>query len=158
MKLGLCLPQLGPTAEGEKVAGVARRAEEVGDELLWVGDRLLTPDAPRDSTRPAGTAENQRLEIALHMRLAAAQPEAFLHDRTHVDGNRAPVNAGNRDHAARPHRPDGLVEDIGALGRLDFLLHRADESALSVAGIASMPTQSITTSATSPLLISLIRS
>jgi probable F420-dependent oxidoreductase len=58
MKLGLCLPQLGPTAEGEKVAGVARRAEEVGYESLWVGDRLLTPDAPQDFYPAGGTAES----------------------------------------------------------------------------------------------------
>jgi alkanesulfonate monooxygenase SsuD/methylene tetrahydromethanopterin reductase-like flavin-dependent oxidoreductase (luciferase family) len=35
MQLGLCLPQLGPTAEGAKVADVAWRAEEVGYDSLW---------------------------------------------------------------------------------------------------------------------------
>src|SRR5580704_8991377 len=74
----------------------------------------------------------QRFEIAFYMGLAAAQPEALLHDRAHVDGNRAPVDAGNRDHTARPHRPDRLVENIGALGRHNFLLHGADETALSM--------------------------
>lgn len=34
MQLGLCLPLLGPTAEGARVAAVARRAEEVGYESL----------------------------------------------------------------------------------------------------------------------------
>ena len=63
----------------------------------------------------------QRLEITLHVRLAAAQPQALLHDRAHVDGNRAPVDAGNRDHTARPHRHDGLVENIGALGQVSDL-------------------------------------
>ncbi|MGH2940613.1 MAG: hypothetical protein ACRDPE_21110 [Solirubrobacterales bacterium] len=48
MNLGLCLPQLGPTAERAKVAEVARRAEEVGYDSLWVGDRLLTPESPQD--------------------------------------------------------------------------------------------------------------
>src|SRR3984957_11074364 len=76
----------------------------------------------------------QRLEITLHVRLAAAQHQALLHDRAHVDGDRAPIDAGNRDHTAWPHRSDGLVEDIGPLGRHDFLLHRADETALSVSG------------------------
>ncbi len=42
MQIGLCLPQLGPTAEGPKVPEVARGAEEVGYDSLWVGDRLLT--------------------------------------------------------------------------------------------------------------------
>lgn len=58
MQLGICLPQLGPTAEGAKVAGVARRAEEVGYDSLWVGDRLLTPEAPKDFYPVGGTAES----------------------------------------------------------------------------------------------------
>ena len=57
MQLGLCLPQLGPTAEGAKVADVARRAEEVGYDSLWVGDRLLTPEAPQDLYPVGGTPE-----------------------------------------------------------------------------------------------------
>jgi probable F420-dependent oxidoreductase len=57
MQLGLCLPQLGPTAEGSKVAAVARRAEEVGYDSLWVGDRLLTPKSPQDLYPVGGTPE-----------------------------------------------------------------------------------------------------
>src|ERR1700722_4737031 len=76
----------------------------------------------------------ERLEITLHMCLAAAQPEVLLHYRTHVDGNRPTVDARHRNHAARPYRSDGLVEHIGALGRHDPLLHRADEAALSMTG------------------------
>jgi probable F420-dependent oxidoreductase len=58
MQLGICLPQLGPTAEGAKVAHVAQRAEEVGYDSLWVGDRLLTPDAPKDFYPVGSTAES----------------------------------------------------------------------------------------------------
>src|ERR1700733_13428118 len=76
----------------------------------------------------------QRFEITLHMRLPAAQSETLLHDRAHIDGNRPAVDAGNRDAAARSHRSDGLVEHIGALGRHDLFLHRADEAALSMTG------------------------
>lgn len=57
MQLGLCLPQLGPTAEGAAVARVARRAEEVGYDSLWVGDRLLTPESPQDLYPVGGTPE-----------------------------------------------------------------------------------------------------
>jgi probable F420-dependent oxidoreductase len=57
MQLGLCLPQLGPTAEGAKVAEVARRAEELGFDSLWVGDRLLTPESPQDLYPVGGTPE-----------------------------------------------------------------------------------------------------
>lgn len=57
MQLGLCLPQLGPTAEGAEVARVARRAEEVGYDSLWVGDRLLTSESPQDLYPVGGTPE-----------------------------------------------------------------------------------------------------
>ncbi|MBN9622729.1 MAG: TIGR03619 family F420-dependent LLM class oxidoreductase, partial [Actinobacteria bacterium] len=57
MELGICLPQLGPTAEGAKVAEVARRAEKVGYDSLWVGDRLLTPESPQDLYPVGGTPE-----------------------------------------------------------------------------------------------------
>src|SRR6201999_2043730 len=49
------LPQLGPTAEGAKVADVARRAEGGGYDSVWVGDRLLTPVAPQDLYPVGGT-------------------------------------------------------------------------------------------------------
>jgi probable F420-dependent oxidoreductase len=57
MQLGICLPQLGPTAEGAKVAEVAQRAEEIGYDSLWVGDRLLTPESPQDLYPGGGTEE-----------------------------------------------------------------------------------------------------
>src|ERR1700722_5593543 len=76
----------------------------------------------------------QRLEIPLHMRLATTQPQALLNDRAHIDGDWSPVDARHRNHSARPHRPDRLIENIGALGRHDFFFHRADKPALSVAG------------------------
>src|ERR1700722_14624178 len=74
----------------------------------------------------------QGLEITLHVRLAAAQPQALLHDRAHVFSNGRSVDARRGDHAARPHRPDRLVEHISALGRQHFFLHGADKSALSM--------------------------
>src|ERR1700678_144091 len=68
------------------------------------------------------------------MRLAAAQPETFLHDRAHVDRNWPSIDAGDRDHATWPHRPDDLIKNISALGRHNFLLHGADKTALSMSG------------------------
>src|ERR1700685_87325 len=53
----------------------------------------------------------QGFEITFYVRLAAAQREAFLDDRAHVDRNWTAIDAGYRHDAARPHRLDGLVEN-----------------------------------------------
>jgi probable F420-dependent oxidoreductase len=58
MKLGLCLPQLGPHSDGARVASFARAAEELGYEALWVGDRVLAPLAPSDLYPAGGTPEH----------------------------------------------------------------------------------------------------
>jgi probable F420-dependent oxidoreductase len=43
MKIGLHLPQIG--AATDKIAQVARRAEQEGYESIWVSDHLLVPDS-----------------------------------------------------------------------------------------------------------------
>ena len=47
MKLGFALPAGHPAFSPEGVVTVARRAEELGYETLWVHDRLLYPASPR---------------------------------------------------------------------------------------------------------------
>jgi probable F420-dependent oxidoreductase len=47
MRLGFGLPQMGPSAGPETLIAVARRAEELGYESLWVADRTLVPVNPR---------------------------------------------------------------------------------------------------------------
>ncbi len=47
MKLGFSLPQVGDLAGRENVSLVARRAEELGFDSVWVIDRLMIPDQPR---------------------------------------------------------------------------------------------------------------
>jgi probable F420-dependent oxidoreductase len=47
MRLGFALPQSGPAAEPATVIAVARRAEALGYESLWVAERLLWPVEPR---------------------------------------------------------------------------------------------------------------
>lgn len=47
MRLGFALPQIGPWAGPDMVTRVARRAEELGLDSLWVLDRLLYPVAPK---------------------------------------------------------------------------------------------------------------
>lgn len=48
MKIGMSLPQLGPLASAESLVAVARRAEELGYDSLWVLERLLWPLHPQE--------------------------------------------------------------------------------------------------------------
>src|SRR5678816_2538556 len=47
MRFGFALPQIGSTAGPEALVGVARRAEDLGFDSLWVLDRILWPVNPR---------------------------------------------------------------------------------------------------------------
>lgn len=47
MRIGFHLPQIGPAASPEAVVAVARRAEALGYDSLWVLDRLLYPTNPQ---------------------------------------------------------------------------------------------------------------
>lgn len=48
MKLGISLPQLGPQASPEALIKVAKHAEELGFDSVWVLERILWPLAPRE--------------------------------------------------------------------------------------------------------------
>ena len=48
MKIGMSLPQLGPQASAESLVAIARRAEELGYNSLWVLERLLWPLNPQE--------------------------------------------------------------------------------------------------------------
>lgn len=48
MKVGISLPQLGPQASPENLIKVARRAEELGYDSVWVLERLLWPLSPKE--------------------------------------------------------------------------------------------------------------
>ncbi|PYR82930.1 MAG: hypothetical protein DMG18_13985 [Acidobacteria bacterium] len=47
MRIGFALPQIGPIGGPDAITRVARRAEELGFDSLWVLDRLLYPVNPR---------------------------------------------------------------------------------------------------------------
>ncbi len=47
MRLGFNLPQIGPAASPEAMVRVARRAEELGYDSVWVIERLLYPIKPQ---------------------------------------------------------------------------------------------------------------
>ena len=48
MKIGMSLPQLGQQASAESLVAIARRAEELGYDSLWVLERLLWPLNPQE--------------------------------------------------------------------------------------------------------------
>lgn len=47
MKLGFNIPHMGPAASAENIAAVAKKAEDLGYETVWVTERLLFPINPR---------------------------------------------------------------------------------------------------------------
>jgi alkanesulfonate monooxygenase SsuD/methylene tetrahydromethanopterin reductase-like flavin-dependent oxidoreductase (luciferase family) len=47
MRWGFALPQIGPAAGPGALVTVARRAEDLGFDSLWVLDRTLFPVKPR---------------------------------------------------------------------------------------------------------------
>ena len=47
MRFGFALPQVGPIAGPEALVTVAKRAEELAFDSLWVLDRILWPVNPR---------------------------------------------------------------------------------------------------------------
>jgi probable F420-dependent oxidoreductase len=53
MRLGFALPQMADLAGPDSIVAVARRAEELGFDSLWVLDRILYPVNPR-APYPAG--------------------------------------------------------------------------------------------------------
>ena len=60
MRYGFVLPQVGPMAGPEALITVARRAEELGYDSLWVTERLLFPLCPRSDYHPPPTARSRR--------------------------------------------------------------------------------------------------
>ena len=47
MRLGFNIPHMGPPASADNIVRVAKKAEELGYETLWVTERLLFPASPR---------------------------------------------------------------------------------------------------------------
>jgi probable F420-dependent oxidoreductase len=57
VRFGITLPQFGPVAEADRIGDFARRAEGLGYESLWVGDRALAPLRP-SQPYPGYTEDN----------------------------------------------------------------------------------------------------
>ena len=61
MRLGFNLPQLGPAASPDAITTVAKRAEELGYDSVWVTERLLYPVQPQ--TPYMGTPDGSLPEV-----------------------------------------------------------------------------------------------
>jgi len=61
MKVGISLPQIGPQATAENLLAVARRAEDLGYDSVWVLERTLWPLNPQE---PYPAAPDGRLPEA----------------------------------------------------------------------------------------------
>ena len=53
LKLGIGLPHAGPLASAQNIARLARGAEEIGLDSVWVLDRLLRPLSPARGEAPS---------------------------------------------------------------------------------------------------------
>jgi alkanesulfonate monooxygenase SsuD/methylene tetrahydromethanopterin reductase-like flavin-dependent oxidoreductase (luciferase family) len=54
MRVGVFLPNAGPSANPEAVVAGARQAEQLGYDSVWVLDRLLYPVKPRNPYPASG--------------------------------------------------------------------------------------------------------
>jgi len=79
MRLGFCLPQIGPIAGAEALASVAERAEALGFESLWVSERLLWPVAPKT---PYPGSPDGRLPEQAKLQLDPLETLTFVASRT----------------------------------------------------------------------------
>ena len=114
MKLGFTVPQFGPDAGPDALLEVARRAEDLGYDSLWVAERLLYPTNPR-SPYP-GTADGS-LPLEYRRSLDPLATLAYLAAAT----NRVRIGAFIN---LTFHNPVLLARELGTLdvlshGRLD---------------------------------------
>jgi probable F420-dependent oxidoreductase len=79
MRLGFALPQSGPAADPDTVIAVARRAEELGYDSLWVAERLLWPLEPR---APYPGSPDGALPEAMKSQLEALETLSFVAPHT----------------------------------------------------------------------------
>ena len=106
MKVGISLPQLGPQALPENLIAVARRAEELGYDSVWVLERLLWPLAPKE---PYPAAPDGRLPETYQSVLDPIETLTFVAAHT------AKVQLGTSVLVLPYHSPIQLARRIASL-------------------------------------------
>ncbi len=109
MKLGLQLPNTGPLASSADLVGLARNAEDLGLETVWVADRLLNAT----SIRPASLRG---------VRPRTIDPRAWYSDALTVlavvGGATGRIRLGTRVLLPALRHPVVLAKEIGTLSAL----------------------------------------
>jgi alkanesulfonate monooxygenase SsuD/methylene tetrahydromethanopterin reductase-like flavin-dependent oxidoreductase (luciferase family) len=60
MRVGVTLPNYGPLATPETIVRLARLAEDLGVDSVWVSDHLVAPAGVRSIRLPGTTAPAHR--------------------------------------------------------------------------------------------------
>lgn len=102
MRIGIQLPEVERVVPWPEYVAIARAAEEVGFDSIWVGDHLVYQDPPRgpwEATMAALAASAERVTIGpLVACLAFHPPSVLAKMRQHGRGLPCPA------HPARHHR------------------------------------------------------
>ena len=109
MRIGLCLPQLGPDVSLTVVREFAVRAEQAGFDSLWVQDHLLFPHEPR-----TGYAGRPGLAMPRPYRHLWAPLELL----SFVAAITERVQLGTSILVAGHHRPVQLTKSIATIDQL----------------------------------------
>jgi probable F420-dependent oxidoreductase len=106
MRVGISLPQLGPQASPENLVKVARRAEELDYDSVWVLERLLWPLAPKE---PYPAAPDGRLPETYQTVLDPIETLTFVAAHT------AKVQLGTSVLVLPYHSPIQLARRLASL-------------------------------------------
>ena len=114
VKIGLQLPEVERVVRRDELAGIARAAEELGFDSLWVGDHLLYRGDGRARARAVGllhdagvARRHHRARRARAARRVHRVPPAG-HPRAHVRGDRRAERRPLRRSARRRLEHDGV--------------------------------------------------
>ena len=105
MRFGFALPQIGSPAGPEALVMVAKRAEDLGFDSLWVLDRILWPVHPR-APYPLGDGS---LPVQYKNVLDPVETLTFAAARKPVEA----LPAGGETLAAADLTPKAIDESLG---------------------------------------------
>jgi probable F420-dependent oxidoreductase len=108
MKLGLCLPQLGPHASLDAVRGFAASAESLGFDSLWVQEHLFYPQPALGYAGATGVPWPE----------AYAQLLSPLELLSFVAGMTSRIRLGTSILVTAYHRPLALAKQVSTLDQL----------------------------------------
>ncbi len=105
MRVGISLPNLGPSAQPDAVVRGAHEAERLGYDTLWTADRLLYPVHPRDRypATPDGSLPEYYKTVLDPLESLAFRRRAHADDRPRHEHHRHPLLQPGRVLAPAHH-------------------------------------------------------